>query len=247
MAKRTLEEFADVSKVVYTSPSAMIHGVVSSLSPMKKSKTSSCSFFDGEVTDGKAEMRVFGFDSGVWRKLSEFERSKNTVAIKDCEVKCARKGEQLEIMVTKRTEVEKSEKMFTVESTDQKATKVTTLGELNKLVTYQRVSVEVKALHVEDVMKVSGGKRKQDIIIGDSSGCTRLTVWEGEIGKIEEDESYRLSGMMVWEYRGKKFLSTSKENSEIEVIDDIGDVEEESDEENGASNQCRPAELHDVS
>ena len=30
------------------------------------------------------------------------------------------------------------------------------------------------------------------------------------------------------------------------MIDDIGDVEEESDEVNGAWNQCRPAELHDV-
>ena len=198
IAKRTLEEFADVSEVVHTSPSAKIHGVVSSLSPMKKSKTSSCSSFDGEVTDGKAKMRVFRFDSGVWRKLSEFEGSKNAVAIKECEVKRVRKGEQLAIMVIKRTEVEKSE-MFAVESTDQK---VTVLGELNKLVTYQRVSVEVKALHVEDVMEVSGGKRKQDIISGDSSGCTRLTVWEGEIGKVEEDESYRLSGMMVQEYRG---------------------------------------------
>ena len=50
---------------------------------------------------------------------------------------------------------------------------------------------------------------------------------EGEIGKMTADLSYRLSGMMVREFRGKKFLSTSKEYSQIEEIKDIGDVEDE--------------------
>ena len=40
------------------------------------------------------------------------------------------------------------------------------------------------------------------------------------------DESYKLCGVMVREFRGKKFLSTSKENCSIEVIGDIGAVEE---------------------
>ena len=60
MAKREreCEEFEEVSAVVHTSPNAKIHGVVTSLSPMEKAK--SCSFFDGEISDGKANMRVFG-------------------------------------------------------------------------------------------------------------------------------------------------------------------------------------------
>ena len=62
---------------------------------------------------------------------------------------------------------------------------------------------------------------------GGSSGTARLIVWGKE---IEEVRSYRLSGMMVREFRGKKFLSTSKEMSAIESISDIGVVEEEEDE-----------------
>lgn len=75
MAKREreVEEFEDVSKVLHPSPNAKIHAVVNAVSPMKKSKT--CSFFDGEITDGKACMRVFGFDASVRRKLVEFEES----------------------------------------------------------------------------------------------------------------------------------------------------------------------------
>ena len=59
--KRAQEEFEDVSGVVATSPSARIHGIVTSVSPMKKSRT--CNYFDGEITDGKTSMRLFGFDS----------------------------------------------------------------------------------------------------------------------------------------------------------------------------------------
>ncbi len=166
MAKHSLDEFEEVSEVSRPSPSAKIHAVVNSLSPMK-SKT--CSYFDGQITDGKATMRVFGFDSDVRRKLVEFEDSKNAVALTNCEVKRSRKGEELEVLVTKKT--------------------------------------------VEEATEFGIGLMKQDILVADSTGIARLAVWEKEIGKLDKDASYRLSGVMVCEFRGKKFLSTSKELS----------------------------------
>ena len=65
MVKREREpdEFETVNEISHASPNAKLHGVVSSLLPMKKSKT--CSYFDGQVTDGKACIRVFGFDVTV--------------------------------------------------------------------------------------------------------------------------------------------------------------------------------------
>lgn len=178
----------------------------------------------------------------VWFQFGcvvEFAQSMNAVALKNCEVKCTQKGEKLEIKVTKHTEAEKSDKVFAVD----KVAKVTALGELKKLVSYQRVTVEVKALCVGDVMEVSGAKKKQDIVTGDSSGSARLTVWEGDIGKVEDDGSYGLIGMTVREYQGERFISTSKENSQIEAMSEIGDVKEESEEENNSSDQGCP---HDV-
>ena len=75
---------------------AKIHGVVNSLSPMKKSKN--FTYFDGEISDGKASLQIFGFDSGVRRrKLAEFEEGSSAVALSHCEVKRPRKGDQLEI------------------------------------------------------------------------------------------------------------------------------------------------------
>ena len=42
---------------------AKIHGVVKSLSLMKKSHT--CSYLNGHFCDGKANVRLFGFDFGM--------------------------------------------------------------------------------------------------------------------------------------------------------------------------------------
>ena len=96
--------------------------------------------------------------------------------------------------------------------------KLIKLEEVQCLVPFQRVSCEVKVVDVDSVMEVSGGKKKQDVLVGDSTGVARVTVWESEIGKLKEGESYKLTGMMVREFKGKKFLSTSKYKSAFESI-----------------------------
>ena len=99
MAKRSREsdvqEFDNISDVC-TSPNAKIHGVLNSVSPLKKSK--GCAYFDGQITDGKTTMRLFGFDSSVRRRLAELDSA--PVALSHCEIKKSRKGEQLEVSHT---------------------------------------------------------------------------------------------------------------------------------------------------
>ena len=96
-AREEQQEFGCVSEVTNPSPNAKIHGVVQGLSPMKKSRN--CSYFDGELTDGREKMRLFGFDSGVRRKLEESYESEGPVSVvlSNCEVKRGRRGEQLEV------------------------------------------------------------------------------------------------------------------------------------------------------
>ena len=45
--------------------------VLTVVSPMKKSHSSI--YFDSEICDGRASMRLIGFDSGVRRKLADFK------------------------------------------------------------------------------------------------------------------------------------------------------------------------------
>ena len=56
MAKRVREVEEFVSGVVDASPNTKIHGVVTSLSPVKKIK--SCSYFDGEISDSLRRVLV---------------------------------------------------------------------------------------------------------------------------------------------------------------------------------------------
>ena len=228
MAKREreIDEFETVSEISHASPNAKVHGVISSLSPMKKSKT--CSYFDGEVTDGKSCMRVFGFDVGVRKRLALYEETKEPVAISNCEVKNSRRGKDLEVLVTKSTDLTKSDKQFNIDTSKSTLSKRVgsdiDLCNLKDLEAFQRVNVKVKAIRLEEVEEVPDGKKIQNIIIADLTGTVRLTVWEKEIGKIEIGGSYSLTGMTVREFRGRKFLSTAKDNSSIVSTEDIGEV-----------------------
>lgn len=142
------------------------------LSSMKKSK--SCSCFDGKTSEGKGSLCVF--DSSVWRLLVEFEEPKSPVKLSNCEVKCLRLGEELEILVAKCTEVTKSGKVFDVESSMRKAPgKVI---QWTKLHSVSCITVEVKVLHMEEAKEVSGDKKKQNIMVGGSTGGVRCMVWE---------------------------------------------------------------------
>lgn len=97
--------------------------------------------------------------------------------------------------------------------------------------------MRVKAVHVEESISIARGKQKQDILVADATGNERVTIWQDEIGKIQKDPSYTLSGMMVRDVRGKKYLPTSKQNSQIAEIDDIGviEVHEDDEEQEGAA------------
>ena len=103
--------------------------------------------------------------------------------------------------MTRHTEVEKSGEHIDVDSVKRGSCgaggKLIKLEEVQCLVPFQRVSCEVKVVDVDSVMEVSGGKKKQDVLVGDSTGVARVTVWESEIGKLKEGESYKLTGMMV--------------------------------------------------
>lgn len=59
------------------------------------------------------------------------------------------------------------------------------LVELNGMQCFQQMNVDVKVIRVNDVVEVKSGKKKQDIVVGDSSGSIQATMWEKEIGTME--------------------------------------------------------------
>ncbi len=155
-----------------------------------------------------------------------------------CEIKRSRREDKLEVMVGKRTKLEKSRKVFEVQK-QAVGEGTLQLKDMENVSDFSRMNVKVKVLRVERPMEIGGGgKKKQDVVIADASANSRLTVWEEEIGQLEKGKSYSLTGMLVREFNGKKYLTTAKQNSLIEVEgEDVGDVQEEKNAEEGSSGE----------
>ena len=85
-----------------------IHGGVASLSPKKASVSGRVNYFEDQISDGKMSMQLVGFDTKLQQKLAESQEKKEAVAISNCEVKANRWGLHLEVMVEKKTQLERS-------------------------------------------------------------------------------------------------------------------------------------------
>jgi len=73
---------------------------------------------------------------------------------------------------------------------------------------------------------VATGKRKQDIIVCDSSGTVRVTLWEENIDILEEQASYGLQNFVVREFGSSKYLGMAMQGSQVIPIGDIGEVQQ---------------------
>ena len=93
MTKRVHEVDVVDLKDASDSTELQICGVVGEISPMKRGK--SASYFDGEMMDGKAKVRLFGFDDNIRKRLSD--ASGSAVVLGNCQVKKARYSDEFEV------------------------------------------------------------------------------------------------------------------------------------------------------
>ena len=56
-------------------------------------------------------------------------------------------------------------------------------------------------------MEVTGGKRKQDVVVADSTSSMSVVLLEDHIDSMSADVSYRFEDFMVKEYKIRKILS----------------------------------------
>ena len=62
-------------------------------------------------------------------------------------------------------------------------------------------------------------------MIGNQSGCSRLVLWQDDVGKLKEDHNYKVVGARVHTLKGMNYLSLGKQ-PHIDHIDGTADVEE---------------------
>ena len=107
---------------------------------------------------------------------------------------------------TKRCSVVKSEKEFELpqdrHTIDPDVPKEIMLSEIPSCTVNQYVTVEIKVLDVSAPVTVESKKmwreiRKQDCVVADGSGTSRLVLWQEEIGALQVNSSYRVSAAYV--------------------------------------------------
>ena len=206
--------------------SATVHGVITSLSPIKKGR--SANYFDATLSDDTAKLRLVGFNASQQKTIKEFMNSKTSIQFSDCQIKQARRGSKMEVMLKGSTQVKVSPKKFdpSAFNFDDYDSMEIKLSNLNSTNVFDRVTVSVKVLACTNALDVSGGKTKQDITVADNTGVCKVTLWEENIGILDTNASYMLKNFLVKEYATIKFLSMAKEGSEIHPISDIGKVKD---------------------
>ena len=168
---------------------ASIHVVISSLSPIKKGCKSN--YFDGSVSDGKSKVRLVGFSPSQRTRMKNLMEKKQAVKLDDCEIRHARRGQKMEIVLKGNTKIGMSPKKFDFANILIEDEIIPLSGIESKGV-FDRVSVRVKVSKVADAAEIPTGKKKQDVVVVDGSGSGKCVLWEEKIGSLKEGKCYVL-------------------------------------------------------
>lgn len=225
MATKRKLEFEDYNEVNTEMGNADIHGVVTSLSPVKKSKKGN-TYYHGQLCDGKQSLRFVGFASSHQKMLKEFLEKRESVEIRNCQIKRSnRDSDKLELLVKGATKIHPSPKKFDVAEIEFHSTEATkiTLDQVNDTQVHTIIDVDVKVLSCGEPITL-GTRQKQDIKVGDATGSALVQLWEQNIGLLVEQQSYQLKQFRIVEYENVKSIAMCWEGSEVKPIDHLQNV-----------------------
>ena len=218
MASKRKLNFSDVASVEEPADSASVHGVVTLVSPVHKSKRGT-GYFNATLSDGTTSRKVVGFREAQQIKMKELMDKRVTICLDDCQVKKSQRGSDMEILLKRMTSISPSPKKFKVDLSPEE--EMISLEEIKRKDEYEKVSVKIKVLEVKEPITVSSGKKVQDVVVGDENSTSRCTLWENDIGELTKGKSYHLKRFTVKEYESNNYLPKGQD-AVICAIDDIG-------------------------
>lgn len=235
--KRKSED-VNVSEITLCS-AATVHGVfIGEISPVKCGKSHpNVKYFDGQFTDGKKAVRMVSFEPKLRTEVQKAQESGEEVALRNCYVQKSRTegSDELEIVASSRTRVERSAKKFCIEEeVVQAAASVSgvmdigSLGEISELAVNQHVNVTGKVQSIQPPGKVFVKTRGEalsleNFILADCTAVCRGTAWDRDVGVLQVGHSYALKNVTIREFNGAKYVSLS-DRASMEEVADIGEV-----------------------
>ena len=157
------------------------------------------------------------------QRNSRLVNAKKAVAITNCVVQRSKmegsreECKNLEIVVGSHSSVRKSPKKFCIDNEkvqhqcdEGDSVKVKSLDEIVQLAVHQRITIEGKVQSVEKIEKVKACGTmldKQEVTIADATAAWRCVIWEKDINKLKEDNSYGLVNVTICTFNGSKYLS----------------------------------------
>ena len=217
----------ELSQICEEKKSVTVHGVITSLSPMKESKTK-VKYFRGTIADQSKKVPVVSFEPKLWKRLNQSHENCSSVALVNCNIQEARNktSGDYEIVASSRTEVTESERQFEIDASEDEDQ--VTVDKLCQLAPNSITSIVAKVENVEAPVSVQSKTKlqqlvKQDCFIADETGMCRLVLWEENIGTVKKGETYKFKKMLVRKFNGVNYLSKTEESA-IEHADDIGEV-----------------------
>ena len=82
----------------------------------------------------------------------------------------------------------------------------------------------MKIQKLAEPIEIKPGLYKQDATIADNTGFIRLTLWQQDIGKLDQSKSYRLHNVVVKSFNATKYLTSPKAGLHSTPADDHNDV-----------------------
>lgn len=119
--KRSLApvEYEDLSTIDSPDSSAKVHGVVTSLSPIKLNARRP--YFEGYLSNGPTRIRFVGFNGDKEKMIENFSKKKEPVLLNNCSIKSNRSADGLELVIGDYTTVTKSPLAFDIDFPDTEA------------------------------------------------------------------------------------------------------------------------------
>ena len=105
-------------------------------------------------------------------KLKELMDNQQPIYLEDCEIKKAKRGNSMEILLKSSTTIHKSPKKS--DTTVFNFQEYLALDSLESKDVYDKVSVRVKVLQLLDTVPTPIGKKIQEIIISDGTATSKL-------------------------------------------------------------------------